>query len=95
VTFVLSSGGHNAGVVNPPGDPHDHYRVSTKRETDRYVDPDTWLVRTPPKEGSWWSEWVSWLEGHSGGAVAPPPMGAADRGYPPLEQAPGSYVLAK
>lgn len=93
VTFALSSGGHNAGVVNPPGDPHDYYRVSTKRETDRYMDPDTWVARTPRREGSWWPAWAAWLEGRSGEPASPPPTGAPDRGYPPLDDAPGTYVF--
>ena len=65
----------------------------TKTEADRYIDPDTFLEVAPRKEGSWWPEWVAWLNAHSGAAVAPPAMGAPAKGYPPLGDAPGTYVL--
>ncbi|HOD36640.1 MAG TPA: alpha/beta fold hydrolase [Syntrophales bacterium] len=93
VTFALTSGGHNAGVVNPPGNERASYRVSTKREADRYMDPDTWLEQTPVQKGSWWRAWVAWLNGHSGEQAAPPPMGNPERGYRLLLDAPGTYVL--
>lgn len=93
VTFVLTNGGHNAGVVSEPGHPRRRYRVATKSEDDLYVDAETWFEQTPVKQGSWWPEWTSWLARHSGDWTAPPPMGAPEKGYRPLMDAPGSYVL--
>ena len=93
VTFVLTSGGHNAGVVSEPGHPRRRYRVSTTEEDDLYVDADTWFDQTPIKRGSWWPEWASWLSERSGPMTSPPPMGAPEKGYRPLVDAPGSYVL--
>ncbi len=93
VTFLLTSGGHNAGIVSEPGHRNRSYRVRTKREGDIHLDPDTWLAETPAREGSWWPEWVSWMAARSGEPVAPPGMGAADKGYPPDGAAPGAYVL--
>jgi polyhydroxyalkanoate synthase len=93
LTFVLAAGGHNAGIVSEPGHPHRSYQIAAHREGDRHPDADTWQAVTPEQEGSWWPAWQAWLEGHSGGRVAPPGMGAPDRGYPPLAPAPGSYVL--
>jgi polyhydroxyalkanoate synthase len=93
VTFVLTNGGHNAGVVSEPGHPHRHYRVATHVVGRPYLDPDTWLERTPVKEGSWWPEWHNWLVQHSSGMVPPPSLGNPDQGYVPLERAPGTYVL--
>jgi polyhydroxyalkanoate synthase len=93
VTFVLTSGGHNAGIVSEPGHPGRSYQIATKRESDMYVDPETWREATPTHEGSWWPDWVGWLQRHSSGKVQPPPMGAPDKGYPVLEDAPGRYVL--
>ncbi len=92
-TFLLTTGGHNAGVVSEPEHRNRSYQVATKRETDYYVDPETWLARTPRKEGSWWPEWQAWLAARSSAQVAAPGLGAAEAGYPPLQDAPGSYVL--
>jgi polyhydroxyalkanoate synthase len=93
VTFVLTSGGHNAGIVSEPGHPGRSYQIATKRESEMYVDPETWHAATPTREGSWWPDWVGWLQRHSSGKVQSPPLGAPDQGYPPLEDAPGRYVL--
>ncbi len=95
VTFVLTSGGHNAGIVSEPGHPRRHYRVSHKGAEERYLDPDTWLAALRPQEGSWWPAWVAWLDKGSGGLAATPPMGAPDKGYAPLCEAPGTYVLQR
>jgi len=93
VTFLLTNGGHNAGVVSEPGHPHRRYRVATQIEGRPYLDPDAWLQRTPSKEGSWWPEWRQWLVQHSTGWSPPPPLGNPDQGYLPLDNAPGVYVL--
>ena len=92
VTFLLTSGGHNAGIVSEPGHPRRRYRVATKRMGDRYLDPDSWHAIAPAKEGSWWPEWQAWLRGQSTELTAPPAMGAPRDGYPPLKDAPGCYV---
>ena len=92
ITFLLTKGGHNAGIVSEPGHPHRHYRVSTKPSNAHYVDPDVWLAETPRKEGSWWPEWSGWLDAHSGKPVAPPAMGAPKAGYAAVCDAPGVYV---
>ncbi|MGD2056115.1 MAG: poly-beta-hydroxybutyrate polymerase, partial [Gammaproteobacteria bacterium] len=93
VTFLLGSGGHNAGVVSEPGHKGRRYQVATRREGDHYMDPDTWQSMVPIKEGSWWPEWQRWLVEHSGRRVSPPSMGAPEKGYPVIGNAPGSYVL--
>jgi polyhydroxyalkanoate synthase len=93
VTFALTNGGHNAGIVNPPGRPHSHHLIATHKEEDVYVDPDAWQASAKRHEGSWWPCWLDWLNSRSGGKVAPPPMGAA--GYQPLSDAPGTYVLER
>ncbi len=93
VNFLLTNGGHNAGVISEPGHPHRHYRVSSRNDGGRYVDPDAWFQRTPVQQGSWWPAWRQWLVEHSSGTVPPPAMGHPAKGYAPLEQAPGTYVL--
>ena len=79
--------------MSEPGHPHRQYQMATHTEGDHYVDPETWQATTPQQEGSWWPAWQSWLEGHSTGPVAAPPLGAHGRGYPPLADAPGTYVF--
>ncbi len=93
VTFLLTSGGHNAGIVSEPGHKGRHYRVAHRPSGTNYMDAETWYLSNPQIEGSWWLSWADWLERQSAGMVAPPPMGAPKRGYPLLGAAPGTYVL--
>jgi polyhydroxyalkanoate synthase len=93
VTFVLTSGGHNAGIVSEPGHRGRHFRLARRTDGDTYLAPDDWLAATPARDGSWWPAWADWLEAGSSGRTAPPAPGAA--GYPPLEPAPGRYVLER
>jgi len=93
VTFLLTSGGHNAGIVSEPGHPNRTYQIETHHEGESYIDPDSWQARTPAHEGSWWPEWEKWLVKNSGRKVKPPSLGAPKKGYPQLEDAPGTYVL--
>jgi polyhydroxyalkanoate synthase len=93
ITFVLASGGHNRGIVAAPGSGRGNYQVLSKTSEDRYLDPDAWEAAAPRKEGSWWPEWVTWLEQRSGASISLPGMGAASKGYSPLCDAPGTYVL--
>ena len=95
VTFVLTSGGHNAGIVSEPGHKHRHFRISHSPSGERYIDPDTWYLSNPAVEGSWWPAWTEWVEKNSTGRTAPPPLGAADKGYPPVGAAPGHYVFER
>ncbi len=92
VTFALTSGGHNAGIISEPGHPRRHYRIGTHPHAERYQDPDAWFAAHAPQEGSWWLGWADWLGQRSGERVAPPPMGKPDAGYAPLGDAPGSYI---
>jgi poly[(R)-3-hydroxyalkanoate] polymerase subunit PhaC len=89
VTFVLTSGGHNAGVVSEPGHRGRSYQMLTKELNDRYVDPDTWSATAPRHEGSWWPQWQSWLAARSGEATMPPVLANA------LCDAPGTYILER
>ena len=89
VTFVLASGGHNAGIVSEPGHRGRHYRLARRSDGDTYVAPDDWLAATPARDGSWWPAWADWLEAGSTGRTAPPAPGAS------LGPAPGRYVLER
>jgi poly[(R)-3-hydroxyalkanoate] polymerase subunit PhaC len=92
-TFVLTNGGHNAGVLSQPGHPHRHFRMAVHRHDEQTIDPDSWLAANPPREGSWWPAWSAWLARRSGATVPPPPLGGADNRFAPLDDAPGRYVL--
>jgi polyhydroxyalkanoate synthase len=95
LSFVLTSGGHNAGVVSEPGHPHRHFRLRHRAAGALYLAPDEWVAQTPAQEGSWWTAWSTWLAAHSGPPVAPPHIGDAKAGFPPLEAAPGQYILQR
>ncbi|HSH48161.1 MAG TPA: alpha/beta fold hydrolase [Halomonas sp.] len=94
VTFLLTSGGHNAGIISEIGHPRRVYQVETRSEKASYIDPDTWQQTTPSHQGSWWPVWQGWLAERSAKEqVAPPAMGG-DK-YTPLADAPGTYVMQK
>lgn len=92
VTFCLASGGHNAGIVAPPGAPRSRHRIHSRAASDPYLPPAEWLESVAIREGSWWPAWADWLAAHSGAPMTPPPLGAPDAGLPPLDPAPGRYV---
>jgi polyhydroxyalkanoate synthase len=90
VTFLLTSGGHNAGIVSEPGHAGRRFRVALTRAADPCLGPDEWVEAAEARDGSWWGAWVAWLaERSSPERVAPPPMG------PDLADAPGRYVLQR
>jgi polyhydroxyalkanoate synthase len=93
VTFALTSGGHNAGIVSEPGRLRRSYRVRSRKAADLHVDPETWVDETPEQDGSWWVAWSEWLGTQSGAMAAPPPMGR--KGQDAIADAPGTYVLQK
>ncbi|MBQ0823027.1 polyhydroxyalkanoic acid synthase [Microvirga sp. HBU67558] len=93
VTFLLTTGGHNAGIVAGPSRTSGSFQVLTRSSVGHYLDPDTWIKIAPRFQGSWWPEWSHWLTLHSGELVEPPDMGAPDGGYPVLCDAPGTYVM--
>ena len=92
VTFVLTSGGHNAGIVSEPGHRRRHYRIGHRADHAPYVSAEEWSAKAAAYEGSWWLAWVSWLNDNSGELGASPPLSAPEKGYPALVDAPGMYV---
>ena len=95
VTFLLTGGGHNAGILSEPGHPHRSYQVAKRNHSDLYTDPDTWPRRRRRLTGSWWTEWVKWLNVRSGKETSPPAIGNTEAGYAIVADAPGSYVFLK
>jgi polyhydroxyalkanoate synthase len=86
VRFILSSGGHIAGIVNPPG-PKGFYYVAN----DTPPTPEEWRRLAERKGGSWWTDWAVWSDELAGELVDPPKMGSTK--YPVLADGPGDYVF--
>jgi polyhydroxyalkanoate synthase len=93
VTFALTSGGHNAGIVSEPGHHDRHFRIGHTVEGAGFRDPAQWLEETDPQDGSWWPALSDWLLVRSGSDVAPPPMGKPGSPYKAICDAPGTYVM--
>ncbi|MUL80242.1 alpha/beta fold hydrolase [Mycobacterium sp. CBMA247] len=88
VRFALSSSGHIAALVNPPGNPKASHRIGGPDEAD----PEAWLKSAVKQPDSWWPDFAAWLADRSGNRkAAPDTLGGA--GMEPMEPAPGSYVL--
>jgi polyhydroxyalkanoate synthase subunit PhaC len=96
VSFVLSSGGHNVAIVNPPEGPaafpQASYRTTTHAIGKAPDNHNNWLVSTISKAGSWWPCWHRWLVKHSSGRAKPPNTPAVLLDGKP-SMAPGSYVF--
>jgi polyhydroxyalkanoate synthase len=86
VRYVLSSGGHIAGIVNPPG-PKAWYEAADYAGPD----PEAWRAANSKHRGSWWEDWTAWSEPRAGALAKPPRLGS--KRYPALGDAPGEYVL--
>ena len=88
--FVLSSSGHIASLVNPPGNPKASYLLAAVDGPDAAA----WAEAAEKNRDSWWPDFVSWLAERGGDRkAAPDSLGGS--GMPPIEPAPGSYVLEK
>jgi len=99
VRFVLTSSGHIAGIVNPPGPKRRYWTNDTPLPADKGPaadggppdsGPDQWLAGAEEHPGSWWQDWADWIGSRVGGRRKPPPMGSD--AHPPLAAAPGTYV---
>jgi polyhydroxyalkanoate synthase len=88
VRFMLSNSGHIAGVVNPPNPKSKHWVGSAETLPD---DPEAWRAQATEVAKSWWLDWTPWIAERAGEQRTPPATGSAM--HPPLESAPGSYVL--
>ena len=87
-TFVLSSSGHIQSLVNPPGNPKMFFYTGGKPGPDA----EEWRASAEKHTGSWWEAWAPWaIEQLRQGGPGRAEVGSAE--HPPLEPAPGSYVL--
>jgi polyhydroxyalkanoate synthase len=87
-TFVLANSGHIQSLLNPPGNPKACFWTGAATAADASM----WLERAAKHSGSWWPHWVDWVQARSGDMIAAPAvLGSAQN--PPLEAAPGRYVM--
>ena len=85
--FVLSNSGHIQSILNPPGNPKANYLENGKLSSDHRA----WYYDAEKKEGSWWPEWLEWIQQRSGEA-RPTVLAIGSNKYPTMEAAPGTYV---
>lgn len=90
LTFVLTNGGHNGGIISEPGHRGRHFRIAHRAKGANYIGPDPWVAENDIAPGSWWPEYAGWLAGQSAEPGPPPATGST--AYPPLCLAPGTYV---
>lgn len=89
VRYILSNGGHIAGIVNPPG-PKAWYESLPAGQDDTTGAADIWRKNATKTQGSWWEDWVAWSNKRAGKLVAPPASGS--NVHRPIGEAPGRYV---
>ncbi len=87
--FVLGGSGHIAGIINPPN--IKKYGYQTNDSTT--ASPEEWIENAKENAGSWWPEWLEWLNTYSGKTIPSPDFSKLP--FAPLLDAPGSYVLKK
>ena len=88
--FVLSTSGHVAAVIHPPGNPKSGYWVGD----ESIPDPDDWFAKASAHKGTWWEDWSAWLSERSGAKKEPASiLGSAS--YRPVGPAPGEYVFQR
>jgi polyhydroxyalkanoate synthase len=88
--FALANSGHIAGMINPPSKEKGRHWVNESGDAGSAATAEEWRANATEHEGSWWEDWTNWLEPFSGKKVNPPKMGSD--AYPPIEDAPGTYV---
>jgi polyhydroxyalkanoate synthase subunit PhaC len=89
-TFVLANSGHIQSLINPPGNPKACFWAGAASAADAQM----WREQAAKHSGSWWPHWLDWIKARSG-AMTPTPAGLGSEVYPPLESAPGRYVMER
>jgi polyhydroxyalkanoate synthase subunit PhaC len=93
LTFVLTSGGHNAGIVSEPGHARRHYAMATRPANGPWQTPAAWQLQAVRADGSWWSAWHGWLLQHGSGRTVPARPVKVDAAWEAeAVPAPGIYV---
>ena len=90
--FVLAGSGHIAGVVNPPS--ARKYQYWTNEQAAASL--DEFLAGAEEHSGSWWTDWIGWLDGLDGERVrAAGKRKPGGKGDNSIEDAPGRYVATR
>jgi len=92
IRFVLAGSGHIAGVINPPA-AHKYQYWTNEEKVDTL---DEFLVGATEHKGSWWPDWIRWIDRQSNAKVAANGARLPGKGkLKALEDAPGNYVRAR
>jgi polyhydroxyalkanoate synthase subunit PhaC len=86
--FVVSTSGHIAALVNPPGNPKASFHTNDELTSDAKV----WLKDSEVHQGTWWTDLDLWLDERSG-AKRPAPKELGSHRLRVLAEAPGAYVF--
>jgi polyhydroxyalkanoate synthase len=89
-TFVLANSGHIQSLLNPPGNPKAFFWSGAAREAQA----EAWLEQAAKQTGSWWPHWLDWIKARSGEMTSAPAALGSERN-PPLDPAPGRYVVER
>lgn len=95
ITFVLTSGGHNAGIVSEPGHKGRTYKMMLHQKGEMHSSPEIWYETASQYKGSWWPAWEKWLVKLSAAKTKPPKIGNPNEVDNILCDAPGTYVFEK
>jgi polyhydroxyalkanoate synthase len=88
--FVLANAGHIQSILNPPNHPKANFVENAKLSSD----PRAWYYDAKHVDGSWWPQWLAWVQERSG-ALRETQMALGNDAHPPMDAAPGTYVLAQ
>jgi polyhydroxyalkanoate synthase subunit PhaC len=90
VRFVLGGSGHIAGIVNPPAAKKYFYWTNEALPPT----PEAWEAGATRHEGSWWNDWLDWIDALNGPDRVPARQ-PGDGKLKPIEDAPGTYVSVR
>jgi polyhydroxyalkanoate synthase len=88
--FLLANSGHIQSIINPPGNPKAWFMENPKLSSD----PRAWFYDAQQVDGSWWPTWLEWIQKRSGTQRETLNV-LGNPNYPPMDPAPGTYVLVR
>ncbi|MBP9961407.1 class II poly(R)-hydroxyalkanoic acid synthase [Pseudomonas sp. AL 58] len=88
--FLLANSGHIQSIINPPGNPKAWFMENPKLSSD----PRAWFYDAKQVDGSWWPTWLEWIQKRSGTQRETLNV-LGNPNFPPMDPAPGTYVLVR